>query len=648
MSNVGEVRVSGYVNVISIERVFVDILAAAGMAYLALRMLTLANQQLSEIERLTRQLELAKDENAVMETIARHASDGLLIQDIYSRIEWSNPAYSRITGFSAEELQGRKPQELLLPPENEMSAESIAAFRYDLESGILDATETIRNVRKNGEIFWNQLSFAVVEYDGVRDPKIIVISRDATEQIEREESLKRAKEETQFRAEHDVLTGLPNRMKLASFMSDALHEVSTASGEVGILHVDLDHFKEVNDTLGHAAGDAVLVHAANVMTTHTRQKDLVCRFGGDEFIVVCPGVSGFSVLEKMAERIISYLKNPMTWGDKNIVFGASIGIALSNEGSREEEELIKQADAALYEVKNSGRNGLLSYTNEIGEIVSRRTELSASLSEAIAENQLGVVLQPQFNLCTRTVTGFEALIRWHHPKRGLLAPADFFEVAEENGRIVDVDAIARKGALDALCTLRDAGFPLLRMSINVSAQMLNRPEYVDELKWEVDQRDLNPKNIAIEVLETILIENSDNATTRAISALSDAGFAVELDDFGTGYSGLANLARLKIHGVKIDRALVQDAPNDRTAQVILKAVIGLCKDLGQNVIAEGVEHLEQAEFLRQIGCSTIQGYGVARPMSLDNAVRWLRTTDMNTVLTASSDAEIFSAVKNLA
>jgi diguanylate cyclase (GGDEF)-like protein/PAS domain S-box-containing protein len=615
---------------------FAIALAAVGDGF-ALRMLTLADRHTSEIERLTRELELAKDENAVMEMIARNASDGLLIQDIYARIEWSNPAYTRVTGFSAEELRGRKPQELLLPPENAMSAESIAAFKYDIESGILDSIETVRNVRKNGEYFWNQLSFAVVEYEGSRDPKIIVISRDVTEQIEREENLKRAKEESQFRAEHDVLTGLPNRMKLDSFLDDALHEAGATSGEVGILHVDLDHFKEVNDMLGHAAGDAVLVHAANVMTTHTRGNDLVSRFGGDEFIIVCPGVSGFPALERMAQRVIADLRKPIPWDDKKIVLGASIGIALSNEGSRKKEELIKQSDAALYEVKNSGRNDLLSYTNEIGEIVSRRTELSASLSEAIANDQLGVVLQPQFDLSTRTVTGFEALIRWHHPQRGLLSAAQFLEVAEKNGRMVDVDAIARKGALDALCTLRDAGFPHLRMSMNVSAQMLNRPEYVDELKWEVEQRGLNPKNLAIEVLETILIENNDNATTRSISALSDAGFAVELDDFGTGYSGLANLARLKIHGVKIDRALVQDSPEDRTAQVILKAVINLCKELDLNVIAEGVEYQEQAEFLRQISGSVIQGYGVARPMSLDNAVRWLRTTDMNTVLTAPSE-----------
>lgn len=638
----------GSVNDFSIDDFFADVLAATGSGTFALPVLMNDAPSKSQIESLRRELKLAKEENVVMEMIARNASDGLLIQDIYGHIEWSNPAYSRITGFSAEELQGRKPQELLLSPECEMSAESIAAFKYDIASGVLDSVETIRNVRKNGESFWNQLSFAVVEYDGSRESKIIIISRDVTEQIEREEDLKRAREETQFTAEHDALTGLANRVKLAKFMADALREASSTSGEVGILHIDLDHFKEVNDMLGHAAGDAVLVHAANVMKTHTRQEDLVCRFGGDEFIIVCPGVSGFPVLESIARRIVADLKTPMAWDGQKISFGSSIGIALSNDNSREQEELIRQADTALYEVKNNGRNGSLVYSDEIGEIVSRRTELSASLSQAIADNLIGVVLQPQFDLSTRTVTGFEALARWHHPQRGLLAPADFFGVAEKNGRMEDIDTVAIRGALDALCTLRDAGFPHLRMSINVSAQMLNRPEYVDELKWEVDRRDLSPKNVTIEVLETIAIGSGDIVARRAIFALSDAGFFVELDDFGTGYSGLANLARLKIHGVKIDRSIVQDAPKDPTAEVILKAMVRLCKDLDLTVIAEGVEEQEQAEFLQQIGVPTIQGFGIARPMSLENAVRWLKTADMNAMLAPICDVETHSAVKNFA
>lgn len=605
--------------------------------------LAITDQQTAEIAHLTQQLALARDENAVMATIVRHASDGLLIQDIDGHIEWSNPAYSRITGYGAQELQGRKAQEFLLPPENAMSAEDIEAFKHDI-SKIHDTVEILRNVRKNGEIFWNQLSLAVVENGSTRESKVIIISRDITEQIEREESLKRAREETQFRAEHDALTGLPNRIKLTRFISDALHNSSISKEEVGVLHVDLDHFKEVNDTLGHAAGDSVLVHAANVMKSHARQNDLVCRFGGDEFIIVCPGISEFQPLEDMAKRIIADLKRPMPWGDHKISFGSSIGISISSETARGQGELIRQADAALYEVKNNGRNGFLSYNDEIGDMVSRRTKLSASLSRAFTDNQLGVLLQPQFDLSTKSVTGFEALIRWHHPQWGLLSPADFLGVAETNGRMEEVDAMAITGALDALSTLHDAGFPHLNMAINVSAQMLNRPDYVDKLKWEVERRDLSPSNIVIEVLETVVIQNSDNTVTRTINTLSEAGFAVELDDFGTGYSGLTNLAQLKLSGVKIDRSLVQDAPNDHTSQVIIKAIFRLCKDLNLQVISEGVETPEQADFLRQNGGSIIQGFGVARPMTLESAVHWLGATDMDAVLTASDDDKISSAM----
>lgn len=614
----------------------VGALEAAALVYLALQTLPLVFRQKSQIEQLRHELEQAKDENTVIEMIARHASDGLLVQDIHSHIEWSNLAYSRITGFSAEELRGHKPQEFLLPAENAMSAEEIAAFKYDLSSGFPDSVEVIRNVRKNGEYFWNQLSFATVNYNDAKDPKIIVISRDITAQIEREEDLKRAKEETQFRAEHDTLTGLPNRLMLSSFLSDTLQKAGHGN-EVGILHIDLDQFKAVNDTLGHAAGDAVLVHAAEIMCNQVRENDLVCRFGGDEFIIVCPGIDSFPVLERMAKRIIANLKRPMIWEGQKIGFGSSIGIAMSGDHTRDQEELIRQADTALYEVKNNGRNGFLSYTEEVGALVSHRTELSASLRHAISNNQLGIVLQPQFDIRTKTVKGFEALVRWYHPRRGVLVPADFFDVAEINGCMEDIDTIAISGALDALRFIRNQGYPLLRMSINVSAQMLNRPGYVDKLKWEVDKHNLDPKDVCVEVLETILIQDGENTASRAISALSNAGFAVELDDFGTGYSGLANLARLKIDGVKIDRALIQDVPKDQTAQTILKAILHLCKDLGLSVLCEGVEHYEQAKFFQEIGGEHIQGYGVARPMSLECAMRWLQETDMNNILAEPDD-----------
>lgn len=591
-----------------------------------------------ELAYLRRELNNAQYENTVMEMIVQHANDGLLIQDINGNIEWSNPAYSRMTGFSAEELQGHKPQEFVLPPENRLSAQELAAFRYDITSGVLNSLEIIKNVRKSGEYFWNQLSFAVVKYDTGREPKVIVIARDVTVQMEREEDLKRAKEDIQQRAEHDLLTGLPNRMKLTSFLSDVLPKADEVYGEIGVLHIDLDQFKEVNDTLGHAAGDAVLVHAANIMTRLAEDNDLVCRFGGDEFIIACPNTIGFSDLECLAAKIISELKKPMMWGDLKISIGSSIGIAISSPQYRNQDELIKQADMALYEVKNNGRSSYATFSESFGRVVLRRKELSSALSRAIANNELGVVLQPQFDLTTRTVTGFEALMRWQHPQRGLLAPSDFFDVAEKNGQMEDIDLMAIQGALGALRTLRDAGFNHLRISINVSARMLNQTGYVDKLKWEVDQNNFEPEDVTIEVLETILIEGRNNTAARTIHALSGAGFKVELDDFGTGYSGLANLTQLKINGIKIDRALVQDLPNDPTTQTVLRTVVQLCHDLGLSVVSEGVEYIEQAEYLKSIGSSIVQGFGIARPMSPQKALLWLQNTDMKAILTEKSAA----------
>ena len=558
-----------------------------------------------------------------MAVIAQHASDGLVIQDIHGRIEWSNSAYSRMTGYSAEELRGRRPQEFVLPPEDRLTPEEIEDFKYDISSGALDSFEIIRNVRKSGEFFWNQLGFAVVDHNGARAPQIVVIARDVTEQIEREEALKRAKQDIQHRAEHDLLTGLPNRMKLAGFFSRELRAAGDSKIGIGVLHVDLDRFKKINDTLGHDAGDAVLVHAAKVMSAQIRMKDLVCRFGGDEFIIVCPGLPGVEALEALAARLIKRLAKPMQWGGQSIVIGASIGIALSNSQTRDQNDIMKQADITLYEAKNRGRNGYVRYTSELGEMVARRNAISSDLGRAIASNEISVALQPQFDLTRNRVRGFEALVRWNHPSRGVLLPAEFLPAAEIQGCMQAIDQIAIDGALDALKMLRSEGHEGMSVSINVSARTLTQKGYVDKLKWEVETRGLEPRDVVVEVLETIVIEGRDNVAAQTIAALSEAGFAVELDDFGIGYSGLVNLTRLPIQGVKIDRSLVQDLPADTTAQTVVRAIFRLCEDLDLSVVSEGVERAEQAQFLQQIGGHVIQGFGIARPMPARDLPGWL-------------------------
>ena len=610
--------------------VIISLLGLAGMIIAALsRRMETARRRIIELRRALR---VSRNENKAMKLIAENANDGLVVQNAHGIIEWSNPAYSRMTGFSPEELLGRCPLELVVPLEDRPSPDEIAGFTYDFDSGVLEKFEIVRNIRKNGEYFWNQLGFAVVDYEDGGDKKVIVIARDVTEQIEREEALERARDDLQKRAETDVLTGLSNRMKLDAFLEEQFEKSENGGYEIGILHVDLDQFKQVNDTLGHAAGDAVLTHTAEILRRHVGDTGLACRFGGDEFIVICAHAENVLQLEGLARRILADLHKPLDWEGMRIANGASIGIAMSGAFNRNARTLMRQADMALYEVKNTGRNDVMVYSDWLGSKILRRTEITATLSRGIANDEFRVLLQPQFDLIDRRVTGFEALMRWYHPERGMLTPADFLAIAERNGHMEDIDLIAIRGALDALVTLRQAGHEGLRMSINVSGRMLNQGSYLDRLKWETETRDLKPEDVAVEVLETILIEGDDNPAVKAIESLTAAGFNVELDDFGTGYSGLANLARLRVGGVKIDRALVRNVVSDRTTQTVMRTIFRLCNDLGLSVVSEGVEHPEQAARIKAYGGRCVQGYAIARPMSLEQALSWLETTDMQAML----------------
>ena len=566
------------------------------------------------------------DDRAVLEMIVEHANDGIVVQDVFARIEWSNPAYSRITGYSADEIRGRRPQEFILPDDERLSDEEIASFRYDISSGILDSYEIVRNVRKSGEIFWNQLSFAVVGDE--RDPnlKVIVICRDVTEQIEREEALKKAKQKVEHLAWHDVLTGLANRTQLAAFLDKHLQR---GQARVGLLHVDLDRFKTVNDTLGHAAGDAVLVHAGNIMRSLVRRDDLVSRVGGDEFVIACPDIRDENVLEATAERLVTALRKPFLWRDRSIHVGASIGISTSPSRGCDAEELQHEADIALYQAKAGGRGNFMRFDAELGTVHRHRQQLHAALVTAIQNDQLFVVFQPQQDLTSGYILGFEALVRWQHPEFGTLPPAAFFDVAEESGLMPDIDRIAAQGALDGLSAMRHAGWIDLRMSLNVSSRLLDEKDFVDTLVQEVATRRLESHDVTIEILETTLFSRRDEAPPRSIQQLSDAGFAIELDDFGTGYAGLSHLARLPIHGVKIDYSMIQRLPGDTTSQAIVRAIIDLCHVLGLHTVAESVENAEQKAFLAQSGCSAVQGYDIARPMHLADALAWMAKTEQS-------------------
>lgn len=567
------------------------------------------------------------DEEALQMRVAvTSARDGILIQDMRARIIWANPSFCDMFGYTLDELIGRNPLAFLIPEDQKQSDEDIEAFRYDFDTGFLDEYEIVQNVRKNGELCWNALSFAHHRTESGQD-RIVVTCRDITEQVQQEEELKRSHELIASQAERDELTGVANRVRLRKVLGE-IHDKTDAGGTgYGLLHIDLDKFKTINDTHGHAAGDAVLIEATRRIQREIRESDLLCRIGGDEFVIVCPGAEDFETLRPIGERIIENLAQPVIWEDTELQFGGSIGAALSGEGISS-SDIIKNADVALYQVKRTGRGDFACYDAELDRTHRARSELSRDLIKAVDRDEFIVHLQPQYSLLANTITGFEALVRWQHPERGELTPNNFIDVATEIGVVKDIDRISAVRGMEALRQIQDAGFDGLEISINAAAPTIIQGDFTEHLKWEADRLKLSPEKIIVEVLETTFFSNTEDAAEATIRKLSKAGFRVELDDFGTGYAGLSHLNRLRVDGVKIDQSMIANLSENISSQTIVNATVGLCRDLGLHVIAEGVETYEQIELLREFGCANVQGYVISRPMPLDGAIEWLANTNL--------------------
>lgn len=585
-----------------------------------------------ELRRLTpseRNFRALRKNAEVLDRVVQNARDGIVIHDLFGRIEWVNDAYIAMSGYDIDEIIGKRPQSFMVPPDKRPSDEDLERFVFDIGQEKLNSYELIQNVRKNGDLFWNSLSFGVVPGRRYEDTKVVIICRDVTDQIEREKALEQSNQRAEFQADHDELTGLANRTKLVRELAVAHQNFLENGKPYGVMHLDLDKFKSVNDTLGHAAGDAVLVNAARKMRNHVRGGDTLCRVGGDEFVVICYEIGGFEAMQNVARRLIEDLSRPISWQGTQIKIGASIGIAMANEALPDGEAVIRNADIALYEVKNNGRNGFACYDESLGRAHLKDQRLTAELTDAIDNREFGIVIQPQYSLIARAVTGFETLLRWHHPKRGLLFPDAFMDLAIRNGLMSRLDKISVAESLRALREIHDAGFPGMVVSINASATSLLDNDYLEYLKWQVDLHNIAPESVVIEILETTFFSDGEKRAEKTIKNISNAGFRVELDDFGTGFAGLAHLAHLEIDGVKIDRSMVHDLHQNTTSQIIVEATVGLGRDLGLHVIAEGVENRAQAELLREFGCANVQGFGIAPPMSQEDALAWLKTTDMS-------------------
>jgi len=553
-----------------------------------------------------------------------HADDGIVIQTLDGIIVWPNPAYCRIMGRPPEEMIGRNPLEFALPSEDTPGADVIRAFRYNPEDPKFKKLQLFRNRRSNGELFWNQLSVSFRK-SATGEDHVILVCRDVTAQIEQEERLREARNRLAREASHDGLTGLPNRNAFLKFTTQALRAAARHDGRVALLHVDLDNFKEINDTNGHAVGDVALKHVARALRSSLEKDEHVARIGGDEFVVISPHVRSMAALKALSDRVAQNIAAPFIHGNLTLRTGCSIGAALSEPGEKTPESLLLRSDFALYEAKRGGRNKVMTYDAVLYRRHTHRLHRATELAEAIDTGALIHVYQPTFDLVQGRVTGLETLVRWDHPEEGVIPPGDFLPLAFELGLMGELDLASMGSALRRKSILDQSGHGELCVAFNASAELLMHPDFINRLIWGVEAGGIARDTITIEVLETTAFGDMSGNTSCAavIRDLRDAGFRVLLDDFGIGYAGLSHLARLAVTGVKVDRTLVGEILTDEPSRKIVRKIIELSIDLGLDVIAEGVETRQTAHALQEMGCQYIQGYWIARPLAEDQVLPFL-------------------------
>lgn len=441
---------------------------------------------------------------------------------------------------------------------------------------------------------------------------------------------KRASRERHHLATHDVLTGLPNRMLFMDRLEQSLVRAQRRNTLVGVMFIDLDRFKRVNDTLGHASGDALICEVAQRLRATTRAEDVVARLGGDEFGVVID-VARISQVLQVVEKILGVVSEPYRIAERELFSSCSIGVSVYPNDGSDGTSLLKHADTAAFTAKNGGRNRFQLYDAAMNTMAEERLQLETELHYALERDEFLFHYQPKLNLETGRIQGVEALIRWNHPDKGLLSPAVFLELLEESGGIVKVGRTLLRSACFQTASWHAAGFVDLDVAVNISGKEFWHGNLVTDVREALEQSGLPPHALHLELTEGIFMQDVEAAVS-LILALKALGVAVAIDDFGTGYSSLAHLKRFPLDILKIDRYFVKDIPHAPINEALIGSILALCRGLKLGTVAEGVENREQLDVLRKLGCQVVQGYFISRPVPADEIAAlldrdWLREFD---------------------
>ncbi|MGC2856282.1 EAL domain-containing protein [Novispirillum sp. DQ9] len=537
----------------------------------------------------------------IMETMV----DGLVIIDERGIIETFNRAAERIFGYKAREVVGA-PVNILMPEEEgEVHQDYVNAFLATGVSTVMGGGREVMGRRKDGSHFPLDLALSALR---IGDQRLFIgVLRDISER-------KAAEERLRFLATRDHLTGLPNRAAFRDRLEEALEGAKRNSYLVGVLFIDLDHFKHINDSLGHSVGDRVLQAVGKRLEAYVRPGDTVAHLAGDEFTVILDRLRDPQDAARIASHLLDHLSQPFEVDGREIFTSGSIGIVIYPDNAENTVNLMRNVDTAVNHAKKQGRNTFQFYTEKLSDVMVRRLQIENGLRRALERNELKVVYQPKVDLETAEVIGAEALLRWSSADLGFVSPAEFIPVAEETGLIVPIGEWVLSEVCGQIGRWMDSGRVTVPVAVNLSARQFRQSDLTARITEILERSGISSELLELELTESTLVENADEAI-QALWGLKGLGIRLSIDDFGTGYSSLSYLKRFPIDALKVDQSFVRDIPDSMDDMAITKAIISMGRSLDLKLVAEGVETLEQVEFLRANGCRIVQGYYFSKPVA---------------------------------